>query len=301
MTSDSSAILGRQLSAPTTWRSVQTPPESDFHGFYGDLASLISEQWDINKMAHYVPVYEEAFWNQRPARMLEIGVSFGGSLELWRKYLDPQAVIVGIDSNPNCAQSDSPADNVHVRIGEQQDEAFLQRVIEEFGPFDIILDDGSHIPSYTLASFQYLFPALSDGGVYLVEDLHTCYSDDCPPAELDDGTPQFTEVIKHLIDVMHAHYQQTPTGDEFSAAFEPSNPGYRSEFTVPLATTLISSIEIHDAIVVIHKGKRELPRMIRRWSRERMTSVLNADAARFLDENPHLGEADQTRRDWLNA
>lgn len=289
------------LAEPTVWPATSGP-------IYGrssrSLASLVARQWDINKIAHYLPVYERAFGRQmakkQQVRLLEIGVSFGGSLELWRAYFSRADVVVGIDANPNCAQFDNPERNTHVRIGAQQDTEFLASVVKEFGPFDIILDDGSHIPSYTLQSFQYLFlNGLADGGVYMVEDLHTCYSDDCPSPEQDDGTPQFVDVVKHLIDVMHAHYRQTPTGDEFSDSFEPGNPGYRSEFTVPLATTLISSIEIHDAIVAIHKGRRELPRMIRRWSRERMTSVLNEDAALFLDDHPHLGEADRTRTDWL--
>lgn len=287
-------ILG-PLADDTRWQATDTP-------LTGRLAELLADQWDINKLIHYLPVYESALPADRPIRLLEIGVSFGGSLELWRRYLHPDSVVVGVDYNPGCARFDNPAERVHVRIGEQQDTAFLQSVVDEFGPFDVVLDDGSHIPAYTVASFRHLFVnGLVDGGAYLVEDLHTCYSTDCPPPELDDGTPQFTEVIKHLIDVMHAVYTLTPTGDEFSNSFEPDNPGRLPEVTAPLAAQLISSIEIRDAIAVIRRGPRDLPRMIRRWSRERMTAVLSEDAALFLDEHPHLGDADRSRRDWLSG
>ncbi len=291
-----------QLGVNTPWRATDTP-------LRGDIAELLTNQWDINKMVSYLPVYDATFAPHRdkPVTLTEIGVGFGGSLELWRKYFThPDTVIIGIDNNPKCKQFDNPDNNVHIRIGDQQDVDFLQTVIDEFGQSDIIIDDGSHIPSYTLRSFQYLFPnGLADGGAYLVEDLHTCYSTDCrepfdDPAA-NDGTPQFVDIIKQLIDTIHHIYTQTPTGDDFSDSFEPGNPDRRTKFTVPLAAKLVSSIEIHDSIAVIRRGPRELPRMIRRWSRDRMTSVINEDAALFLTEHPHLDRADTLRRDWINS
>lgn len=275
------------------------------------MADLIRDgQWDINKMVHYFPVYESAFGDPtRPVKILEIGVSFGGSLELWRKFFThPESKIVGIDFNEKCAQFDDPDKNVFVRIGKQQDQNFLKSVVEELGPFDIIIDDGSHIPSYTLKSFQYLFlHGLVDGGVYLVEDLHTCYSSDCREpfpdqpwfADANDGSPQFIDFVKELMDAMHLHYLQTDTGDGVDK-LEPTNPRYAKSFRVPLMTKLVKSIELHDSIVVIRRGPRELTRMLRRWSRERMSTVLSPDAAKYLDDNPHLGDADISRRDWLN-
>jgi hypothetical protein len=286
------ATLGA-LAREVAWKCYNAPVT-------GNMAELMADQWDINKLEHYLPVYDAVMAPLRhdPVRVLEIGVNFGGSLELWRRYfLNWNTAIVGIDTNPQCAMFDDPENNVHVRIGAQQDIEFLGKVVDEFGPFDVIIDDGSHIPAYTLASFTALFDfGLAHGGAYIVEDLHTCYATDVP----DKGAPPFTEVLKHLIDMMHRHYEQTPTGDEFAAGFEPDNPGYRPEWTVPLATMLIKSIEVHDALAVIHKGPRRMPRMIRRWSRERMSAVLNPDAARFLVANPHLGNGDRVRRDWFN-
>ena len=93
---------------------------------------------------------------------------------------------------------------------------------------------------------------------------------------------------------MHAVYRQTPTGEEFANAFEVGNPARRTEFGVPWATQLIQNIEIHDSIVVIRRGPRELPREIRRWSRERMTAVLDEDAARFLDDHPYMQDGPPT-------
>ena len=76
-------------------------------------------------------------------------------------------------SGPSAASTRSPG--IHVRIGDQADSAFLGSVLDEFGPPDAVLDDGSHVMQDVTASFHHLYPALADRGVYMVEDLHTAY------------------------------------------------------------------------------------------------------------------------------
>jgi hypothetical protein len=43
------------------------------------------------------------------------------------------------------------------------------------GGVDIVLDDGSHQTKHQIESFKILFPEMSEGGLYMVEDLHTSY------------------------------------------------------------------------------------------------------------------------------
>ncbi len=62
-----------------------------------------------------------------------------------------------------------------VRIGSQDDPAFLRSVIDEMGSPDIILDDGSHVSDHQKISFETLWPLLKVGGLYVIEDLHTAY------------------------------------------------------------------------------------------------------------------------------
>ncbi|MGY4648863.1 class I SAM-dependent methyltransferase [Mycobacterium sp. URHB0021] len=104
--------------------------------------------------------------------MLEIGVARGGSLQMWRQYLHPESVIVGIDIDPATERFDDSTQRLHVRIGRQQDTSFLQSVVSELGPFDVILDDGSHMTSHMVATFRYMFvKGLAPAGVYIVEDV----------------------------------------------------------------------------------------------------------------------------------
>jgi predicted O-methyltransferase YrrM len=224
----------------------------------GELAKIFAGTNNIQKWLHYLPVYESALapFRSRPVRMLEIGVARGGSLQMWRRYLHPESVIVGIDVDPACRRFDDPSRRLHVHIGGQQDCSFLQRVAGEYGPFDVILDDGSHMTSHMVETFRYLFPnALVDGGIYIVEDIHSNYW-----KMQRDSAMSFVDFTKWLIDAMHAHYQVTDSELDFRI----DDPHRRTDVIVPAATTLLEKIEWHDSIVVVHRARRELPRSVYR-------------------------------------
>jgi cephalosporin hydroxylase len=196
----------------------------------------------IHKWIHYLPIYARYFepYRERAPKMLEIGVSHGGSLELWRTYFGADATIFGIDNNPDCAaRCDLPN---QVRIGSQADPDFLRGVVAEMGAPDIILDDGSHIGTHQIASFKALFPLLKDGGLYIIEDLHTSYW----PAGYQGGLNRrgtAIEMVKSWIDQMHDWYH-----DQAPAKYLRDS---------------IAAIHIHDSIVVVEKAKVSSPRHIK--------------------------------------
>ncbi|QEL17474.1 class I SAM-dependent methyltransferase [Limnoglobus roseus] len=139
---------------------------------------LTNTQRLIHKWKHYFPIYERHFHRfvNQDVTLIEIGCGEGGSLQLWKRYLGPHAKIVGIDIEPKC--SGYAEDQIEIRIGDQSDGTFLQKVVTEFGPPDIVLDDGSHVMSHLRATFDFLYPKISKSGVYMVEDLHTAYWDE---------------------------------------------------------------------------------------------------------------------------
>ena len=166
-----------------------------------------------HKWPHYFGVYEQLFGayrtgfttpdgQQRPLKFLEIGVSHGGSLQLWRQYFGPDATIFGIDIDPRCAAVDDA--NLVVRIGSQADPEFLHRVLDEMGGVDIVLDDGSHVAEHQRASFDVLMPQLSEGGLYVVEDVQTAYWRQWQGGYRRAGT--FIEEAKSVVDDMYARY-----------------------------------------------------------------------------------------------
>jgi hypothetical protein len=204
-----------------------------------------------HKWSHYFSVYEKVFASRRgeSLRILEIGVFGGSSLKLWRQYFShADTLIVGIDIRPSCIAFDAPADGIRVRIGSQDDPVFLTRVLEEFGPFDIIIDDGSHQSSHMIKSFNILYgDGLKDGGIYLVEDLHANYW-----LPWRDSRMSFLDLCKELAEHMNAHYRQASPARFLGG--KPSDWGAPLE--VPLITTLIEEIRIFDSIVAIYKTHR---------------------------------------------
>jgi len=146
-------------------------------------SQLPLEQYDSDKIAsryleRYDPILEP--WIAKKIVLLELGISKGGSLLLWRDYF-PLGTIVGIDiSLPKGFQ---PIERIHVFEGSQAAPQFLSRVANETAPdgFDIIIDDASHIGELTKISFWHLFDNhLKPGGLYVIEDWGTGYWDDWP-------------------------------------------------------------------------------------------------------------------------
>jgi len=114
----------------------------------------------------------------RPIRLLEIGIggygaafSGGASLRMWAEYFHNSRV-VGIDIVPKRLDV-SP--QIALLQGSQDDAIFLQKVWQEHGPFDIVIDDGSHVASHVLAAFSAIYPLMRAGGIYAIEDVQTAF------------------------------------------------------------------------------------------------------------------------------
>jgi len=177
---------------------------------------LTNQDLLIHKWKHYFPIYErhlERFRNQ-DVLMFEVGVSHGGSLRMWKRWLGPHARIVGIDVDPRATGAEE--DQVSVRIGSQSDLAFLEGLVAEFGVPDIVLDDGSHVMGDVNATFDFLYPRVSKNGVYMVEDMHTAYWDEYGGGV---GHPDsFIERSKGFIDRLNAdHARGALAPDAFTA------------------------------------------------------------------------------------
>jgi hypothetical protein len=104
--------------------------------------------------------------------ILEIGVLDGKSLLTWKDYYY-RSNILGIDINPDCKKYEE--ERISVEIGSQADDKFLNQISNEYGPFDFILDDGSHLNEHVIYSFETLFQYVKSGGMYIVEDVATSY------------------------------------------------------------------------------------------------------------------------------
>ena len=131
----------------------------------------------IFKWIHYLDIYNSHFKNfkNKNPLILEIGVDGGGSLAMWNYYFKNKCKIIGIDLNPKCKNIETTYSNIKIYIGDQRDKIFLEKIINENGSPDIIIDDGGHHMDEQILSFEFLYKYLSQKGIYLIEDTCTSY------------------------------------------------------------------------------------------------------------------------------
>jgi hypothetical protein len=187
----------------------------------------------IHKSLHYFPIYERHFarYINQPLIFWEIGVQKGGSLQMWKQYFGPHAIIVGIDIDDDCKQHEEH--NINICIGDQSDHAFLEGVIKKFGVPDIVLDDGSHKMSDITSTFSFMYDKLPKNGIYAVEDLHTAYWEEYEGGLRRKGT--FIEYCKDLIDELNAF-------------------GTKGQLKPTKFTQETSSIHFYDSVIVFERS-----------------------------------------------
>jgi len=127
----------------------------------------------------YGNTYGELFKHRKYGRvkLLEIGIggyqdSPGGrSLLAWQAFF-PFGTIVAADIVPKPGLA---AKRRRIYQIDQSSGKDLAALCREEAPFDIIIDDGSHLSAHQLFTFRHMFPALKDFGVYVIEDVQTSF------------------------------------------------------------------------------------------------------------------------------
>lgn len=189
----------------------------------------------FDKWVHYFDIYQRSLapYVGKAVRVLEIGVFHGGGLDQLRALLGPDAVLVGADVDP--AARDACAGRFEVAIGDQTDPEFLAAVVAEFGPFDVIIDDGGHSMRQQITAIEHLFPTLNEGGLYLVEDTHTSYW-----PGYQDADQTFMDWVKDRVDDVNGYHR-----------------GGVAE--LPIWTTHVAGVHVYDSVVVFDKERRFPP------------------------------------------
>ena len=188
----------------------------------------------IHKWVHYFDIYHRHLekYRGRPVVIVEFGIQYGGSSQMWREYFGPDAKIYGVDIDPRCKAWEEPGFKVF--IGDQSDRSFLRQIAAEVGPIDVIIEDGGHRPEQQIATFEVIYPKIRRGGTFLIEDLHTSYWPDYDGGLGRPGT--FMEYAKALTDKLNAWHSRED-------GFEPTR-----------FTRTTSSMHFYDSIVVFEKG-----------------------------------------------
>lgn len=202
-----------------------------------------------DKFEHYFPLYEKWFskFKNKSPKILEIGVQYGGSAEMWYKYFGKGTKIYGVDIKPLCQERDY----FKIIVGDQGSEIFWENefIKKSINDFDIIIDDGSHNNPHQIVTLLKTYNLLKDGGIYWCEDTHTSYY---YKVRVDDGgyknEKSFIEHTKNLIDVINQNHTKYAIGvGEFQGPTIPKN--FLSVYK------MIQGIHFYDSVVVIEKGE----------------------------------------------
>lgn len=150
-------------------------------------------------------VYDVIFddLKDKPIRLLEVGVNKGGSLGVWTEYFS-KAMILGIDHNPKTLRL---TPKYTVDIVDQSDAEALKRYADEKGPFDVIIDDGSHRSSDQILTFETLWPYLNHGGYFVIEDTATSYDRKFVRGHVPTCVDYFRDRVADLHNVLNDRFQ----------------------------------------------------------------------------------------------
>jgi hypothetical protein len=193
----------------------------------------------IDKWLHYFDIYDRHFsrYRNQEVVILEIGVSQGGSLQMWKDYFGEKAKIFGIDIDTRCKALEE--ENIKIFIGSQSDRKFLKEVRRQIPPIDMLVDDGGHLMVQQIVSYEELFPHIKEDGVYLCEDLHTSYWAYFGGGYKRRGT--FIEYSKKFIDYLNAWHSE------------------QKSLRVNDFTKSVNSITYYDGVIVIEKKRKDHP------------------------------------------
>lgn len=146
-------------------------------------------------------------------RYLEIAVNDDRSAVAMREWFPNAERIVRIDLlGNNLVDLDTGVVSVK---GSATDIDLLNRVAREHGPFDLIIDDGTHIFGDVVRTFEHAFPVLlRDGGTYIVEDTNVVSAEACFVANQNAPTPRPPHFRDHL--TYFAHRARVLSNDRIS-------------------------------------------------------------------------------------
>ena len=172
---------------------------------YEQHQGKVSDKWSL-----YLSEYERLLSGYRdlPVRLLEIGVQNGGSLEIWSCFFPAAQQIIGCDIDPNCAKLRYTDPRISVVVSDANTDAAEVEIAARCPRFELIIDDGSHVSGDIVRSFARYFQRLSDGGLFIAEDLHCSYQQ-AFEGGLFDPTSSMA-FFKRLADVVNQQHWGVP-------------------------------------------------------------------------------------------
>jgi hypothetical protein len=108
-------------------------------------------------------------------RILELGAgpdnNIGASVRVWKEFFpDGEIHVADIKATARGLE----AEGFHVHVGNLGQAEFVRALAAQ--AWDFVIDDASHIWTHQLLAFRTLFPSVTPGGVFIMEDLCTSFA-----------------------------------------------------------------------------------------------------------------------------
>ena len=185
--------------------------------------------------------------------MLELGAgpqwNQGASARTFRDYLPADSEIYVVDISSECLEPLNNIDNVITILADLGSTEEFQK-IHQYGPFDFIIDDASHQWKHQTDSVSWLWPALSQWGVFIVEDIQTSFGYDREHHN-PHGLPSDRDFYSCILSLLSSYVGRSlfhPIQESL-----PSNP-FESNILGHL-----SSISFIPGAAILQKGSNENP------------------------------------------
>lgn len=138
---------------------------------------------------NYIEASDKYFWHRytdsysiafsripEVKEILEFGIFRGNSIS-WLRNDFPQARILGLDIE---SQKESwPVDQgiKYLQVDQDDRESLNTVFTQENRFYDLVIEDGSHLPLHQFNSLISTIPWMGKGSVYIIEDIHTCLTE----------------------------------------------------------------------------------------------------------------------------
>lgn len=153
----------------------------------------------------YTYIYDLLFYpyKDKEISFLEIGLCRGGpelggdinrkadspSVRMWKDYF-PKAQLTGFDISDFSHQEDESFKFVRGDSGKEED---MQKLTKVRSHYDLILEDASHASYHQQMAFKVLYSKLSEGGLFIIEDLNW------QPPVFEDNLPKVPKTTEFFM------------------------------------------------------------------------------------------------------
>lgn len=141
------------------------------------LATIFARYPDTDKgTLHSYPEFYERLFEPRRLQIqtvLEVGARGGGSLKGWKDYFPNATHICGIDNGSEAGVWKPDVAGIEVFEADTVKPWTVTTALNRFshGFFDVIIEDGWHLPFAQAATYGVLRSYLAPGGIYVIEDI----------------------------------------------------------------------------------------------------------------------------------